>query len=84
MKSEEKTTDVKKISLTVEKFIIVVFSIASISATVSGIISTISSLEDKHVAEQEARRKNDNRLQEEIEEIREDIKFILDQKNEAK
>jgi hypothetical protein len=76
--SNEKTTNEKRIVLTIEKFIIVVFSIASISATVSGIISTISSLEDKHIAEQEARRKNDKRLQTEIDELKETIKFILD------
>ena len=76
--SNEKTTNEKRIVLTIEKFIIVVFSIASISATISGIVSTISSLEDKHIAEQEARRKNDNRLQEEIDELKETIKFILD------
>lgn len=88
-KEIEKTTDAKKISLSVEKFIIVAFSIASISATISGIVSEVGSLGDDDIAEKEARVKNDKRLQREIDEVREElgneiydlretIKFILE------
>ncbi len=88
-KEIERTTDAKRISLSVEKFIIVAFSIASISATISGIVSEVSSLGDDDVAEKEARVKNDKRLQKEIEDLRtelgneiydlrETIKFILE------
>ncbi len=84
MSVDEKTIDTKRISLSVEKFIIVIFSVATLSGTVSGIVSSISRQEGEMQEETRARRTNDaesethlvevrRELEEEDEEIREDI-----------
>ena len=82
---EEATTDTKRVVFTVEKFIVMLFAVASISATISGIINQIGSLADDDTSEKEARVKNDTRLQKEIETVESELTLrIKELENEIK
>jgi len=89
MANNEQTTDNQKVSFRIATFIFIIFSVASMSFTISGIISEISSDKDDLVAEQYARNKNDKRLQDqinemdkehkrELKELKESIKFYIE------
>ena len=72
------TTDNQKLSFRVATFIFIIFSVASMSFTISGIIGEIGETQEDLVEEEYARRKNDKAIKEEIKELKNTIKFILD------
>jgi hypothetical protein len=72
------TTDNQKLSFRVATFIFIIFSVASMSFTISGIIGEIGETQEDLVDEEYARRKNDKAIKEEIKELKNTIKFILD------
>ena len=72
------TTDNQRLSFRVATFIFIIFSVASMSFTISGIIGEIGETQEDLVDEEYARRKNDKALKEEIKEVKNTIKFILD------
>jgi len=74
----QETTDNQRLSFRVATFIFIIFSVASMSFTISGIIGEIGETQEDLVDEEYARRKNDKALKEEIKELKNTIKFILD------
>jgi len=74
----KKTTDNQTLNFRVATFIFIIFSVASMSFTISGIIGEIGETQEDLVDEEYARRKNDKELKEEIKDLKETIKFILD------
>ena len=74
----QETTDNQRLSFRVATFIFIIFSVASMSFTISGIIGEIGETQEDLVDEEYARRKNDKALREEIKELKNTIKFILD------
>ncbi len=72
------TTDNQRLSFRVATFIFIIFSVASMSFTISGIIGEIGETQEDLIDEEYARRKNDKALKEEIKELKNTIKFILD------
>lgn len=74
------TTDNQILKLRVATFIALIVGVASLSFTISGIISEISAQGDKIEQEKYARRTNDKELQEEIEELKVSIKELYKKK----
>ena len=72
------TTDNQRLSFRVATFIFIIFSVASMSFTISGIIGEIGETQEDLIDEEYARRKNDKALREEIKELKNTIKFILE------
>ena len=74
------TTDNQILKFRVATFIALIVGVASLSFTISGIISEISAQGDKIEQEKYARRTNDKELQEEIEELKVSIKELYKKK----
>ncbi len=68
------TTDNQKLSFRVSTFMLIIFTVFSVSFTISGIISQISGGQDDLVAEQYARKNNDRKIMLEVKEVEEDLR----------
>ncbi len=74
----DKTTDNQRLSFRVSTFILIIFSVASMSFTISGIISQIGRGQDDLVAEEYARKNNDQKIMQEIKALKIIIKELED------
>jgi hypothetical protein len=74
------TTDNQILKFRVATFIALIFGVASLSFTISGIISEIGAQADRIEEEKYARRTNDNELQEQIDELKTIIKDLSSNK----
>jgi hypothetical protein len=74
------TTDNQILKFRVATFIALIFGVASLSFTISGIISEISAQGDRIEDEKYARRTNDKELQEQIDELYVTIKELSKKK----
>ena len=74
------TTDNQILKFRVATFIALIIGVASLSFTISGIISEISAQGDRIEQEKYARRTNDNELQEQIDELKTTIKDLSSNK----
>ena len=75
------TNDNQILKFRVATFIALIFGVASLSFTISGIISEIGAQGDRIEQEKYARRTNDNELQEQIDELKTTIKDLSSNKN---
>ena len=74
------TTDNQILKFRVATFIALIFGVASLSFTISGIISEIGAQGDRIEQEKYARRTNDKELQEQIDELKTTIKDLSSNK----
>ena len=74
------TTDNQILKFRVATFIALIFGVASLSFTISGIISEIGAQGDRLEQEKYARRTNDKELQEQIDELKTTIKDLSSNK----
>jgi len=74
------TTDNQILKFRVATFIALLFGVASLSFTISGIISEIGAQGDRLEQEKYARRTNDKELQEQIDELKTTIKDLSSNK----
>ena len=74
------TTDNQILKFRVATFIALLFGVASLSFTISGIISEIGAQGDRIEEEKYARRTNDKELQEQIDELKTTIKDLSSNK----